>query len=160
MAQSRDWHWPTGNSQPPSVAARAGASGFVDNLLPYLSETRDYANSSWAGFHAYVDFGAGLYWTVWLIFAALSAAAILGLLRWRNSDPTLWALTTSGAIMVGIFFLSSLGQQYYSMWLFPLMFTVVLKRSVFHSAGAWFAAFSIWLPFLGLPQRTRMLVAG
>jgi len=123
-----------------------GASGFVDNLLPYLSETRDYANSSWAGFHAYVDFGAGLYWTVWLIFAALSAAAILGLLRFRNSDPTLWALTTSGAIMVGIFFLSSLGQQYYSMWLFPLMFTVVLKRSVFHSAGAWFAAFLYLAP--------------
>ncbi|MEN2294404.1 hypothetical protein AAH976_13490, partial [Enterococcus faecium] len=83
-------------------------------------------------FHAYVNFGAGLYWTVWLIFAGLTAAAILGLLRWRNSDPTLWALTTSGAIMVGIFFLSSLGQQYYSMWLFPLMFTVVLPRSVFH----------------------------
>ena len=123
-----------------------GANGYLNKLMPYLSSTRDYANSSWAGFHAYVDFGAGLYWAVWLIFAALTAAAILGLLRWRNCDPTLWALTTSGAIMVGIFFLSSIGQQYYSMWLFPLMFTFVLKRSVFHSAGAWLAAFLFLAP--------------
>lgn len=123
-----------------------GASGYLDKLVPYLSTTRDYANSSWAGLRAYVEFGPVLYWVVWVIFAALIGCAVLGLLRWRQSEPVFWALTTSGAIMVGIFFLSSLGQQYYSMWLFPLIFTVVLPRSVFHSVGAWVAAFLFLAP--------------
>ena len=48
--------------------------------------------------------------------------------------------------MVGIFFLSSLGQQYYSMWLIPMLFTVVLARSVFHTWGAWLAAFLFLAP--------------
>ena len=123
-----------------------GASGYLDKLMPYLSTTRDYANSSWAGLRAYVEFGPVLYWVVWVVFAALVGCAVLGLLRWRQSEPVFWALTTSGTIMVGIFFLSSLGQQYYSMWLFPLIFTVFLPRSVFHSVGAWVAAFLFLAP--------------
>lgn len=123
-----------------------GASGYLDKLVPYLSTTRDYANSSWAGLRAYVEFGPVLYWVVWVVFAALVGCAVLGLLRWRQSEPVFWALTTSGTIMVGIFFLSSLGQQYYSMWLFPLIFTVFLPRSVFHSVGAWVAAFLFLAP--------------
>ena len=88
-----------------------------------------------------------LYYPIWLLFAVLCAVAILGLLRWRDSEPEFWALSTTGIIMAGIFFLSSLGQQYYSMWLFPMMFTVLLHRSVFHTWGAWLAAFLFLAPF-------------
>ena len=95
---------------------------------------------------AYFDLPGVIYYPIWILFAALAAVAILGLLRWRDSEPTFWALSTSGAIMVGIFFLSSLGQQYYSMWLIPMLFTVVLGRSVFHSWGAWLAAFLFLAP--------------
>ncbi|MTD91395.1 glycosyltransferase family 87 protein [Corynebacterium hiratae] len=123
-----------------------GVEGFRANLLPYLSTTRDYANASWPGVRAYFDLPGVIYYPIWILFAALAAVAILGLLHWRDSAPTFWALSTSGAIMVGIFFLSSLGQQYYSMWLIPMLFTVVLGRSVFHSWGAWLAAFLFLAP--------------
>lgn len=123
-----------------------GVSGYRAELLPYLATTRDYANAAWPGVRAYFDLPGALYYPIWLLFAALTAAAILGLLRWRDSEPVFWALTTTGTIMAGVFFLSSLGQQYYSMWLFPMMFTVLLKRSVFHTWGAWLAAFLFLAP--------------
>ncbi|MCQ9676194.1 glycosyltransferase family 87 protein [Corynebacterium sp. BF-R-2] len=124
-----------------------GTEGFRAHLLPYLATTRDYANASWPGVRAYFDLPGTLYYPIWLFFALLCAAAILGLLRWRDSEPEFWALSTTGIIMVGIFFLSSLGQQYYSMWLFPMMFTVLLTRSAFHSWGAWLAAILFLGPF-------------
>ena len=58
----------------------------------------------------------------------------------------LWSLTSSGLLLVGVFTLSSLGQQYYSMWLFPMVFTVFLSRSVFHSWPAWLAAVLFLIP--------------
>ncbi|AKE39308.1 Hypothetical protein NG00_01236 [Corynebacterium camporealensis] len=123
-----------------------GAGGYLENLVPYLGTTRDYANSSWPGVRAYFDAPSVLYWAVWLAMAAVIAAGILLLLRWRTTEPTFWALHTTGILMAGIFFLSSLGQQYYSMWLFPMMFSVVMARSVFHSWGAWLAAFLFLAP--------------
>ena len=123
-----------------------GTDSFRSDLLPYLSTTRDYANASWPGVRSYFDMPSALYYPVWVFFALLCAAAILGLLRWRDSEPKFWALSTTGIIMAGIFFLSSLGQQYYSMWLFPMMFTVLLHRSVFHTWGAWLAAFLFLAP--------------
>src|SRR5699024_10961591 len=58
----------------------------------------------------------------------------------------LWALTTSGLLLVGVFSLSSLGQQYYSMWLFPMIVSVFLARSVFHSWPASLAATLCLIP--------------
>lgn len=117
-----------------------GASGYLSNLVPYLGQTRDYANSSLAGVQAYFGLADAVYYPLWLICAGLVGITVIVLLRWRYTDITLWALTTSGVLLVGVFFLSSLGQQYYSMWLFPMMFTALLPRSVFHSWPAWLAA--------------------
>ena len=124
----------------------ADSGDYLNKLVPYLSTTRDYANSSWAGLQAYFGIPASIYYAVWVLFAFITAAGILVLLRWRHTDPILWSVTTSGLIMVGIFFLSSLGQQYYSMWLFPVMFTAALARSVFHSWTAWLAAVLFLIP--------------
>lgn len=123
-----------------------GASGYLDKLVPYLGQTRDFANSSWPGVQAYFGLGDAPFYAVWLAAAAACAFSILGLLKWRDTEPVFWALTTSGAIMAGIFFLSSLGQQYYSMWLIPLVFTVFLPRSVFHTVPAWCVAFLFLAP--------------
>ncbi|WP_075733849.1 glycosyltransferase family 87 protein [Corynebacterium phocae] len=123
-----------------AVAFIPATDGYMEKLVPYLAITRDYANSSWAGVHAYFEFGDAFYWTVWLSAAFLVGATLLGLIRFSRSDFRLWALSTSGVIFVGIFFLSSLGQQYYSMWLFPLMFTAVFSASIFRSWPAWLAA--------------------
>lgn len=123
-----------------------GASDYLDKLVPYLGKVRDYANSSLPGFAEYFAMPRPLYWAIWLGAAAAVAAALLLLLRWKDTDRVMWALTTSGTILVGVFFLSSLGQQYYSMWLFPLIFTVMLPRSVMHSWPAWLAAVLTFAP--------------
>ena len=123
-----------------------GAQDYFTKLMPYLGEPRDYANSSLAGWQAYFDISDALYWPVWLLVAAAVAIGTIVLLRWRTTDVMLWALTTSGLLMVGVFTLSSLGQQYYSMWLFPMIFSVFLPRSVFHSWPAWLAATLFLIP--------------
>lgn len=122
------------------------SGAYISKLMPYLATTRDYANSSWAGVQAYFGLSDFLYWPVWLAFAAATGAGVIALLRWHKRDPQFWALTTTGLLLVGVFFLSSLGQQYYSMWLFPMMFTAVLPRSVFHTWPAWLAATLFLLP--------------
>ncbi|PRQ10346.1 arabinofuranosyl transferase [Corynebacterium sp. 13CS0277] len=123
-----------------------GAGDYVTRLMPYLKETRDYANSSLAGQAIYYQMPGWqqAFWQV--LFAAAVAVAVLWLLRYRYSDPLMWAATTSGVLLAGVFFLSSLGQMYYSMLLFPMMFTVFSRRSIMHSAVAWIAAYLFLSP--------------
>ncbi len=142
-AVKRDWRTLAfGIATPVVINALAWrqAPGYLDSLAPYLAHTRDYANSSWPGVRAYFDLSPVLYYPVWLLGAALATFALLALLRWHHTDPTLWALSSTGVIFAGIFFLSSLGQQYYSMWLFPLLFTVLMPHSIMSSAPAWLGA--------------------
>lgn len=130
-----------------------GASDYVNRVVPYLSETRDYANSSLAGFAIYFDLPGVLHAAAWIVLALFCAVGGVALLYWRISDPLLWVASTSGLLLTGVFLLSSLGQQYYSMMLFPLLFTVVLRTSVFHTAPAWLAAFLFFAPVSWLSER-------
>ncbi|MDO5511995.1 glycosyltransferase family 87 protein [Corynebacterium sp.] len=123
-----------------------GASDYLTTLVPYLSEVRDYANSSLAGAAVYFGMPTLLENALWLLFAAVVAVGVIVLLRWRYTDPLLWATTTTGLLLTGVFFLSSLGQMYYSMMLFPMMFTVLQRTSVFHTWTAWLAAFLFLTP--------------
>ncbi|AKK08945.1 glycosyltransferase family 87 protein [Corynebacterium testudinoris] len=123
-----------------------GASDYLTRLVPYLGDVRDYANSSLAGFAVYFGMPPALESILWLIFAAIVGIGVIVLLRWRYTDPLLWATTTSGLLLTGVFFLSSLGQMYYSMTLFPLMFTLLLRTSVFHTWPAWLAAYLFLTP--------------
>lgn len=116
-----------------------GTEDFTGKLLPYLGTTRDYANSSWPGVNAYFQLNSGLYYTVWTGMALIVAAGLIALLRRRHTDVALWAMTTAPLVLVGVFFLSSLGQQYYSMWIAPLLFTIFARRN----------ALETWLPWLG-----------
>lgn len=123
-----------------------GAHAYVTTVMPYLGQTRDYANSSLAGFSEYFGMPSFPHAFLWCVFASFCAVGALALLYWRNTDPYLWASTTSGLLLTGVFLLSSLGQQYYSMMLFPLLFTVVMRRSVMHTAPAWIAVFFVLAP--------------
>ncbi|MEZ2121179.1 MULTISPECIES: glycosyltransferase family 87 protein [unclassified Corynebacterium] len=118
-----------------------GATDYITRTMPYLGEVRDYANSSLPGIATYY----GMPWwqeKFWfLFFAGCVTVGTFVLLRWRYSDPLLWLTTTSGLLLAGVFLLSSLGQMYYSMLLFPLLFTVLLRRSPMHSPVAWIAVY-------------------
>lgn len=123
-----------------------GAADYLGRLVPYLGEVRDYANSSLAGAAVYFGMPPLLESMLWLLFAGIVAVGVIVLLRRRYTDPLLWATTTSGLLLAGVFFLSSLGQMYYSMMLFPLMFTVLQRTSVFHTWPAWLAAYLFLTP--------------
>lgn len=123
-----------------------GASDYITRTVPYLGETRDFANSSLPGLAVYFGMPTWMEVMWFLIFGAFVGLAVLALLRFRNTEPFFWAATTSGILLTGVFFLSSLGQMYYSMMIFPMIFTVLGSRSVFHNALAWVAAYLFLTP--------------
>lgn len=114
-----------------------GASDYRDIVVPYLGQTRDYANSSLAGLAVYFGMPGWLHALLFLFFAGAVAVAVLGLARYRFSAEWMWAATTAGVLLAGVCLLSSLGQAYYSMMLFPAIFTVFTRFSVFHTPAAW-----------------------
>lgn len=119
----------------------ANAGEYLDKLLPYLGEVRDFANSSIPGVGVYFGFPD---WTIWLwrILAAICVLVALAmLLRFRDRDPVMWSATTAGVLLTGVFLISSLGQMYYSMLLLPMIFTVLGSRSVMHTPVAWLGVY-------------------
>lgn len=110
---------------------------YLDKLVPYLGEVRDYANSSISGVGVYYGAPDGMI-LFWRGLAAIAVAvAIVLLLRWRDRDPLMWATTTASLLLTGVFLISSLGQMYYSMLLVPMIFTVCRYRSVMHNPVMW-----------------------
>ncbi|MDN6376151.1 MAG: DUF2029 domain-containing protein [Corynebacterium sp.] len=114
---------------------------YLDKLVPYLGEVRDYANSSISGVGVYYGMDDWIVLVLRGLCALAIAVAVLGLLRWRNSDPWMWAATSTGILMTGVFLVSSLGQMYYSMMLLPMIFTVFGRLSVMHNPVTWFGIY-------------------
>lgn len=114
-----------------------GARDYIDVVVPYLAVTRDYANSSLAGFTTYFGLPAQLYDALFIVLGGAVAIAVLGLARWRWSDEYLWLTMSSTVLLAGVCLLSSLGQAYYSMVLFPAAFTALAPRSPMHTSGPW-----------------------
>lgn len=123
-----------------------GADNYRTELIPHLRQTRDFANSSLPGLAEYFAMPSWLYYLLWIFFAGLAVISVLALLSLRKKDHLLWLVTTSGVLFCGVFFLSSLGQMYYSMLLFPMIFSVARQRSVFHIWPSWLAAILFLLP--------------
>ncbi|WP_201775197.1 glycosyltransferase family 87 protein [Corynebacterium epidermidicanis] len=114
---------------------------YLSRTIPYLGETRDFANSSLPGIAVYFGMPTWQEKFWFFFFAAVVIVGLVALLRYRYSDPLLWMVCTGSLLLAGVFFLSSLGQMYYSMLLFPLLFTTTLARSPMHTWVAWLAAY-------------------
>lgn len=117
-----------------------GARDYLDVVVPYLKVTRDYANSSLSGFAVYFGMPRWAHALLFLLLAAAVAGAVLGLVRVRHSQELLYLAVGSGVLLAGVCLLSSLGQAYYSMMLFPALFTVFHPDSPLRSWPAWLGA--------------------
>ena len=117
-----------------------GARDYLDVVVPYLKVTRDYANSSLSGFAVYFGMPGWAHATLFVLLAAAVAGAVLGLARVRHSQELLYLAVGSSVLLAGVCLLSSLGQAYYSMMLFPALFTVLHPDSPLRSWPAWLGA--------------------
>ena len=116
--------------------------GFVRNTVPYIFSVRDYFNSSIQGNGIYYGLPSWLILLLRLGFLLLAIASLWLLNRYyRKRDPLFWMLTSSGVLLIATFLVTSLGQGYYSMMLFPFLMTVVLPNSVLRNWVAWLAIY-------------------
>ncbi|MTE13750.1 glycosyltransferase family 87 protein [Nocardia aurantiaca] len=114
---------------------------FWTHTLPYLSESRDYFNSAIVGNGAYYGVADWLVWTIRLTLAAMVAITLWLLYRYYRDDEVFFVCTSAGIMITTVLLLGPLGQMYYSMFLFPLLMTVVLRNSVMRNWPAWVAVF-------------------
>jgi arabinofuranan 3-O-arabinosyltransferase len=111
---------------------------FIRRTVPYLGEARDYYNSSIAGNGAYFGVQPWLLYVLRIAFVLMAIFCLWFLYtHYRRTDELLWGATSSGVLLITVFLVSSLGQGYYSMLLFPLLMTVVRPGSVMRSWPAW-----------------------
>jgi arabinofuranan 3-O-arabinosyltransferase len=114
---------------------------FVRHTVPYLMESRDYFNSAIVGNGKYYGLPTALIWGLRGAFAAIVAGSLWLLYRYYRHDELFFVVTTSGVLLTASWLLGSLGQMYYSMMLFPLLMSVVLKNSVMRNWPAWLAVY-------------------
>lgn len=119
----------------------ADPMAFIEHTVPYLMESRDYFNSAIVGNGTYFGLPVAMIWALRLAFAAMVLVSLWLLYRYYRHDELFFVTTVSGVLMVASFLLMSLGQMYYSMLLFPLLMTVVLRNSVMRNWPAWLAAY-------------------
>ncbi|MBP3087743.1 DUF2029 domain-containing protein [Corynebacterium sp. sy017] len=115
------------------------AGDYLSIVTPYLGEVRNYANSSLAGVFVYFGFPEWIHKIAFAFFALVIIAGLFFLLRIREKQPLEWAIYTASLLLTGVFLLSSLGQMYYSLFLFPLVFTIAKKGSIVANPVAWIA---------------------
>ncbi|MGG7099465.1 glycosyltransferase family 87 protein [Rhodococcus sp. 24CO] len=124
-----------------AVPLSADPMAFVERTVPYLLESRDYFNSSIVGNGAYFGLPDWLVFTLRAVFAVMVLISLWLLYRYYRHDDLFFLTTTTGVIMTASFLLPSLGQMYYSMMLFPLLMSVILKNSVMRNWPAWLAVY-------------------
>ncbi|MFE3794521.1 glycosyltransferase family 87 protein [Nocardia tengchongensis] len=114
---------------------------FWSHTLPYLTESRDYFNSAIVGNGAYYGVADWLIWVIRITMAVMVALTLWLLYRYYREDEVFFVCTSAGIMITAVLLLSSLGQMYYSMYMFPLLMTVVLPNSVMRNWPAWVAVF-------------------
>ncbi|MET8870460.1 glycosyltransferase family 87 protein [Nocardia sp. NPDC004604] len=114
---------------------------FFTRTARYLSDPRDYFNSAIVGNAAYYGLPLWLTWGIRILMGVLVLISLWLLYRYYRDDELFFVATASGVLMTALFLLNSLGQMYYSMMLFPLLMSVVLRNSVMRNWPAWLAVF-------------------
>lgn len=116
---------------------------YINHTIPYLSQSRDYFNSAIVGNGTYYGLPVALIWGLRLTLAAMAVVSLWLLYRYYRQDELFFVATASGVLLTASFLLGSLGQLYYSMLLFPLVMTVVLRNSVLRNWPAWLALYGV-----------------
>ncbi|MGW4768287.1 glycosyltransferase family 87 protein [Nocardia sp. NPDC004278] len=114
---------------------------FFTRTARYLSDPRDYFNSAIVGNAAYYGLPLWLTWGIRILMGVMVLISLWLLYRYYRDDELFFVATASGVLMTAEFLLNSLGQMYYSMMLFPLLMSVVLRNSVMRNWPAWLAVF-------------------
>ncbi|MBY6679727.1 MULTISPECIES: glycosyltransferase family 87 protein [unclassified Rhodococcus (in: high G+C Gram-positive bacteria)] len=114
---------------------------FVSHTVPYLLETRDYFNSAIVGNGLYYGLPTALVLALRAVFAVMVLVSLWLLWKYYRHDELFFVTTAGGLLLVASFLLASLGQMYYSMMLFPLIMSVVLRNSVMRNWPAWLAVY-------------------
>lgn len=110
---------------------------YLERLVPYLSETRDYDNG------AIGAMGLGTVGTFVVSAIVLIGvfAAVALLFPQRHELGAVWAFCTLGALFSGVFIVGGLLQGYYSIWLIPLAMSAIDLRS---PARNWATGVALW----------------
>lgn len=119
----------------------ADPMAFVTRTTPYLLQSRDYFNSAIVGNGRYYDLPTPMILGLRVIFGVMVLVSLWLLYRYYRKDELFFVTTTTGVLLTASFLLGSLGQMYYSMMLFPLLMSVVLKNSVMRNWPAWLAVY-------------------
>ncbi|WP_319944375.1 glycosyltransferase family 87 protein [Nocardia macrotermitis] len=114
---------------------------YLNRTMPYSIQARDYFNSSIPGISAYLGLPSLLTWGIRIGMGVLVLVSLWLLYRYYRNDELFFICTSSGVLLLAEFLISGLGQQYYSMLLFPFLMTVVLRNSVLRNWPAWLAIF-------------------
>ncbi|APA99870.1 DUF2029 domain-containing protein [Nocardia seriolae] len=114
---------------------------FFTHTLPYLMEARDYFNSAIVGNAGYYGVAEWLTWTIRIVMGILVLISLWLLYRYYREDEVFYVCNTSGILITAVMLLGSLGQMYYSMFLFPMLMTVVQRNSLLRNWPAWLAIF-------------------
>ncbi|WP_433733497.1 glycosyltransferase family 87 protein [Nocardia sp. CA-129566] len=114
---------------------------FFTRTARYLADPRDYFNSAIVGNAAYYGLPLWLTWGIRILMGVMVLISLWLLYRYYRDDELFFVATASGVLMTAEFLLNSLGQMYYSMMLFPLLMSVVLRNSVMRNWPAWLAVF-------------------
>lgn len=114
---------------------------YLRKTLPYSLKARDYFNSSIQGTAAYWGLPSALVWAIRIGMGVLVLISLWLLYRYCRDNELFFICTSAGVLLTAEFLISGLGQQYYSMVLFPFLMTVVLPNSVLRNWPAWLAIF-------------------
>jgi arabinofuranan 3-O-arabinosyltransferase len=117
------------------------ADKFFTRTARYIVESRDYFNSAIVGNAAYYGLPLWLTLGMRILMGVLVVISLWLLYRYYRHDELFFVTTSAGVLLTASFLLPSLGQMYYSMMLFPLLMSVVLRNSVMRNWPAWLAVF-------------------
>ncbi|WP_024805918.1 glycosyltransferase family 87 protein [Nocardia sp. BMG51109] len=114
---------------------------YVRRTLPYSLQARDYFNSSIPGSAAYWGLDSWLTYVIRIVLGVMVLVSLWLLYRYYLHDEVFFICTAAGLLLTAEFVLTALGQQYYSMLLFPFLMSVALRNSVLRNWPAWLAIF-------------------
>ena len=112
---------------------------YVERLVPYLGQARDYNNGSIEGVATQLGWSPAATTVALVAMWVAVAFALAALWGHKQQVPVLWVYSTMAVLFAGVLMSTGLLQGYYAIWLLPLMATVVMKDSPARWPVMWLA---------------------